>query len=88
MQREELSRILLEMVERETGEKCPDVDETTDLRLGLKLDSLDMMSLILQAERQLQIEIPTEDLADVKTVGDLLDVLQQKLDGAELPADG
>ncbi len=85
MERQGLSRVLLEMVEYETGEKCPAVDEATDLRLGLKLDSLDMVSLILQVENRLQIQIPTEDLNSVTTVGDLLDVLQSKVDGREGP---
>ncbi|MCR4414779.1 MAG: acyl carrier protein [Thermoguttaceae bacterium] len=79
MQRTELASILLELLEDETGETYSDLDESADLRKGLNLDSLDMVSLILHIENRLKIEINTEELNRAATVGDLLDLLERNL---------
>ena len=79
MERKELSAILLELLEKETGEKHPALDEATDLRHGLNLDSLDLVCLVLAVESRLKIQVPTEELNQVTNVGALLDVLQQKI---------
>jgi acyl carrier protein len=79
MDRQELSRELLEMAEYETGEKYTDLDESADLRLGLKLDSLDMVSLVLQIENRLKIEVRSDEIQGLSRVGDLLDLLEAKL---------
>mgnify|MGYP000884166922 CR=1 FL=1 len=79
MDRKELSAVLLEVLEGETGEKYSHLDDGTNLRDGLHLDSLDMVSTILQIEVQLQVHIDSSELENVATVGDLLDLLESKL---------
>jgi acyl carrier protein len=79
MDRQELCQILLELLEEETGERYTDVDDSTIFRVGLKLDSLDMVGLILHTEVRLGIQIESSKLNHVVTVGDLLDVLQAEL---------
>ncbi len=79
MDRTELSNVLLELVEDETGEKFTDMEDSTDLRTGLRLDSLDMVSLILKTETRLNIKIDSSELNGVSTVGRMLDLLQGKL---------
>ena len=81
MERTELGKFLLELVEQETGEKYSNLDDTTDLRQNLSLDSLDMVSLVLRIESGLKIEIESDELNKVVTVGNLLDLLQTKLEG-------
>jgi acyl carrier protein len=79
MEREELSKVLLELLEEETGEQYPGLDESADLRKGLNLDSLDMVSLILHIENRFKIEIDTDELNHASTVGNLLDILQRNI---------
>ena len=79
MDRKELSAIVLELLEKETGESYPTLDDSTSLREGLNLDSLDMAGLVLHIESHFGIQVETELLEKVSTVGDLLDVLQQKI---------
>ena len=43
-------------------------------------DSLDTFELIMGLEEAFDIEIPEEDLVDMKTVGDVVNYLQRKLD--------
>lgn len=79
MDRKELSAIVLELLEKETGETFPALEESTSLRDGLNLDSLDMAGLVLHVESRFGIQIETELLENVTTVGKLLDMLQAKL---------
>ena len=79
MNRQQLSDVVLELLEKETGETYPALEETTSLREGLNLDSLDMAGLVLHMESHFGIQVETELLETVATVGDLLNVLQQKI---------
>jgi acyl carrier protein len=79
MNRQQLSAVVLELLEKETGETYPALEETTSLREGLNLDSLDMAGLVLHIESHFGIQVETELLENVATVGDLLDVLQGKI---------
>lgn len=79
MDRQALSKILLELLEEETGETYTNVDDSTTLRGGLNLDSVDMVSLVLHTEVRLGIQIDSSQLGNVATVGDLLDLLQSLL---------
>jgi acyl carrier protein len=79
MNRQELSATVLELLEKETGESYPKLEDSTSLRDGLNLDSLDMAGLVLHIESHFGIQVETELLEKVTTVGDLLDVLDQKI---------
>lgn len=80
MTRQELSTIVHELLEKETGESYSGLQESTTLREGLNLDSLDMAGLVLHMESRFGIQIETELLESIATVGDMLDVLERKLD--------
>jgi acyl carrier protein len=79
MTRQELSSIVHELLEKETGETYPGLQESTSLRDGLNLDSLDMAGLVLHVESRFGIQIETELLESIATVGDMLNVLERKL---------
>lgn len=79
MDRKALSAVVLELLEKETGESYPALDDSTNLREGLNLDSLDMAGLVLHIESRFGIQIETELLEGIATVGDLLTVLQTKI---------
>jgi acyl carrier protein len=79
MERTTLSAVVLELLEKETGETYPAVEESTTLREGLNLDSLDMAGLVLHIESHFGIQIESELLDGIQSVGDLLDVLETKI---------
>ena len=79
MERTQLSTVVLELLEKETGETYPAVEETTTLREGLNLDSLDMAGLVLHIESHFGIQIESELLDGIQSVGDLLNVLETKI---------
>lgn len=79
MQRQELSATVLELLEKETGETYSSLEDATSLRDGLNLDSLDMAGLVLHIESRFGIQIETELLENITTVGNLLDMLERKI---------
>lgn len=79
MNRQELSAVVLELLEKETGETYPALEDSTSLREGLNLDSLDMAGLVLHIESRFGIQIETELLEGINTVGDMLTMLETKL---------
>ncbi len=43
----------------------------------LGLDSLDLMDLVIEAEKKYGIQIPDDKLMDIKTVSDLVEVIKK-----------
>ena len=68
-----------DLLEAETGEAAPPLDDTVSLREGLNLDSVDVVGLVMQIERHFRIRLTREELEAVTRIGDLLDLIQSKL---------
>jgi acyl carrier protein len=79
MDRVTLRRALLEQIQEEKGEAYPDLPDELGLREGLGLDSIDVVTLVISIQTRFAIELKTEELERIATVGDLLDLLQVKL---------
>jgi acyl carrier protein len=79
MDREQLRKTLLDVLEQETWERPENAGDKVKIREGLKLDSVDLLSVMLRIETQLGISLDSRDFEKVNTVGDLLTVLQSKL---------
>ncbi len=48
----------------------------TDIAADLGADSLDVVELIMSIEDEFEIEIPDENIEDIKTVGDVVNFIQ------------
>ena len=77
--RETLRTTLLNLLEEEMGQSYPLPADDQDLRESLGLDSVDVVGLVMRIERQFRVRLATEELAAVKSVGDLLDLMETKL---------
>jgi acyl carrier protein len=78
--RETLRHTLVELLEADTGEKYADLQDDLNLRDGLGLDSVDVVSVVSQIERQFRIRLTHEELEKLVTVRDVLDLLQAKIE--------
>ena len=79
MDRQQLRETLLDVLEQETWQRPDNLADDVKIREGLKLDSVDLLSVMLRVETQLGISLDSRDFEKVTTVGDLLDVLEAKL---------
>ena len=67
-----------------SGEPIASLDDEVAIREGLGLDSVDVVGLVMQVERQFRIRLATEELTEIATVGDMLDLLQAKIAANEV----
>ncbi len=54
------------------------VNEQTSFKEDLGADSLDLFELVMAMEDKYGVEIPTEDLEELTTVGDVINYLHAK----------
>ncbi len=80
--RENIRQALIKLMEEDTGETYADVSDEKDLRVDLGLDSVDVVSIVSQIERNFRIRLTQQELAMLVTVGDLLTLLQSKIGDA------
>jgi acyl carrier protein len=80
--RETIRKTLIELVEADTGEKHANLDDNLNLREGLGLDSVDVVSIVSQIERHFRIRLTHQELETLTTVGDVLNLLQSKVAAA------
>ncbi|HEV3119127.1 MAG TPA: acyl carrier protein [Gemmataceae bacterium] len=79
MERQTLRQTLIELLEADTGEKYPDLQESANLREGLGLDSVDVVSIVSQIERRFRIRLTQQELEKLATVADMLNLLEGKM---------
>ena len=77
--RETLRTTLMTLLEQEMGESYPMLTDDQDLRESLNLDSVDVVGLVMRIEREYRVRLATEELAGIKRVGDLLDLMEAKI---------
>lgn len=49
-----------------------DITEETSFKDDLNADSLDLFELVMQCEEEYGVEFPSDDLENIKTVGDVI----------------
>ena len=83
MERQEVSKKIIEFVEDRLGSEGFEVKEETLFREELGGDSLDMVEVIMEIEREYDIEVNDEECdsltAENMTVGRLIDFTMEKL---------
>lgn len=76
---EEIISGLSEIVEEVTGIEPEQISADKSFVDDLDIDSLSMVEIAVQTEDRYGVEIPDEDLAKLRTVGDAVEYIQ-KLD--------
>ncbi|MSS62929.1 acyl carrier protein [Velocimicrobium porci] len=67
-----------ELVANQLGVETDEVTENSSFQNDLGADSLDLFELVMALEEEYSVEIPSEDLEEMKTVGDVLIYLKEK----------
>ena len=65
-----------EMVADSLGADAGPRPEATSLKDDLGADSLDLFELVMALEEEYDVEIPTEDLEQIATVGDVISYIE------------
>ncbi len=76
--RGQIRQTLIELIENDMGEKFDNLEDSSNLRDQLGLDSVDVVSIVSQIERNFRIRLSHQELEGLATVGDLLYLLEAK----------
>jgi acyl carrier protein len=88
MDREGIRSTVIELLEADLGEKYDKLEDGQKLREELGLDSVDVVSVVSQIERRFRIRLSQQDLEKLSTVGDVLDLLEAKINAGPSTAPG
>ena len=66
-----------EILEEELNIDPEDVNEDSDFRDDLGIDSLDLFELVMNLENEYGVEFPAEELETLRTVGDVIEFLEK-----------
>ena len=75
---QEILTSLAEIVGEETGIAVVDVQPDKSFTEDLDIDSLSMMTIVVNAEERFGVRIPDEDVKDLVTVGDAVDYITKQ----------
>jgi len=67
-----------EIMEEKLGLEGADITEATSFKDDLGVDSLDLFELVMALEEEFDIEIPSEDLENITTVGAVIEYIESK----------
>lgn len=68
---------LAEIVNEETGVEAADVQPEKSFTDDLDIDSLSMMTIVVNAEEKFGVTIPDDAVKDLNTVGDAVKYIQK-----------
>jgi len=72
---EEVLAGLAELVSDETGIATDTVERDKSFTDDLDIDSISMMTIVVNAEEKFDVKIPDEEVKNLKTVGDAVDFI-------------
>ena len=68
---------IAEIIEEQLGTVSRDeITEETSFKDDLGADSLDLFALVMRCEEEYEIEFPSDDLENIKTVGDVMNYIK------------
>lgn len=66
-----------EIVAESLGTEVGTLTAETSFKEDLGADSLDLFEMVMALEEEFEVEIPSEDLEDIKTIGDVESYIQK-----------
>ena len=73
---EKIKNLLAEQLDSDENDMTMD----TDIAKDLGADSLDVVELLMAIEDEFDIEVPDEEIENIKTIGDLVEYIQSNID--------
>lgn len=67
-----------EIIQEQLNLDGVEITDSSSFKDDLGADSLDLFELIMAFEEEFDIEIPTEELENIETVGDVIEYIKSK----------
>ena len=65
-----------ELISEQLDVKADDITEASNIQDDLGADSLDLFEMVMAFEEHFGVDIPAEDLEQLKTVGDVMSYVE------------
>ena len=65
-----------ELISEQLDVKADDITETSNIQDDLGADSLDVVDLVMALEDEFDVEIPEDQVENIKTVGDIVKFIE------------
>lgn len=72
-----------ELAAESLGADVESLTKETSFSEDLNADSLDLFEMVMELEDRFDIKIPTEDLEEIKTIGDVLEYIENHNESKE-----
>ena len=66
-----------DLIVEEVGVDEEQVTMDASFKNDLNIDSLDLFEMVMSLEEEFDVEIPSEDLENIDTVGDLINYIEE-----------
>ena len=67
-----------ELIAEQLDVKADDITEASNIQDDLGADSLDVVDLVMALEDEFDVEIPEDQVENIKTVGDIVKSIEDK----------
>ena len=67
-----------ELIAQQLNKAVEDVTEDKEIVKDLGADSLDVVEMLMSLEEEFNITVPEEDAVNIKTVGDIVKLIDEK----------
>ncbi len=67
-----------ELIAEQLGKSIDEITEEKEIVKDLSADSLDVVEMLMSLEEQFNISVPEEEAINIKTVGDIVKIIESK----------
>lgn len=67
-----------ELISKQLNRPVEDITDDKEVVKDLGADSLDVVEMLMSLEEEFNITVPEEDAVNIKTVGDIISVIDSK----------
>lgn len=67
-----------ELIAKQLNKPVEDITDEKDVKVDLGADSLDVVDMIMSFEDEFGISVPDEEAVNIKTVGDIVKLIDEK----------
>ena len=67
-----------ELISKQLNKPIEEITEDKEVVKDLGADSLDVVEMLMNLEEEYNITVPEEDAVDIKTVGDIIKLIDNK----------
>ncbi len=67
-----------DLISKQLGKPIEEITEEKEIVKDLGADSLDVVEMLMGLESEFDITVPEEDAVNIKTVGDIVKLIEEK----------